>query len=91
MDLIVCCRIIRLPFLCWISLTTDSVIFLKILDSLSSELHRQGIGATKNSAKVIDPKHEDIFWEKSPWLFYPQGCSVYRFFYVGFNFVLRDV
>ena len=34
---------------------------LKTLDSLSSKLHRQGVGAVKQSAKVIDPKHEDIF------------------------------
>ena len=42
---------------------------LKTLDSLSSELHSQGIGATKNSAEVIDPKHEDIIilGEISPW------------------------
>ena len=38
---------------------------LKTLDSVSSELHRNGIGATKQSAKVIEPAHEDIFWQKS--------------------------
>ena len=38
---------------------------LKTLDSVSSELHRNGIGATKRSAKVIKPAHEDIFWQKS--------------------------
>jgi len=31
---------------------------------MCSELHRKGIGATKNSAKVIELVHEDIFWEK---------------------------
>ncbi len=39
--------------------------FLKTLDSLSSELHRQGVGVSKNSAKVIDPSHEDILWASS--------------------------
>ena len=38
---------------------------LKILDTLTSELNRQGIGATKNSAKVIEAEHEDLFWEIS--------------------------
>ena len=37
----------------------------KTLDSLSSKLHRQGLGATRNSAKVIDPVHEELFWKKS--------------------------
>ena len=37
----------------------------KTLDSPSSELHRQGVGAVKQSVKVIDPKHEDIFWQKA--------------------------
>ena len=65
---------------------------LKTLDSLSSELHSQGIGATKNSAEVIDPKHEDIFWEKS--LIGDATPKVIQrtvFFYVGLNFVLRGV
>ena len=53
---------------------------LKTLDSLSSELHRQGIGATKNSAKVIDPKHDDVFWQKSLLVFPPpRFCSIQFF------------
>ena len=36
----------------------------KPLDSLSSDLHRKGVVAVKHSAKVINPKHEDIFWQK---------------------------
>jgi len=65
---------------------------LKTLDSLSSELHRRGIGATKDSAKVIDPKHEDIFWEIGL-LGYTTPKIIQRtvFFYVGLNFVLRGV
>ena len=35
---------------------------LNTLDSLSSELHSAGIGATKNSAKVIEVEHEHMFW-----------------------------
>ena len=38
---------------------------LKTLDSLSCELHKQGVGVVKHSAKVIDLEHEAIFWEKS--------------------------
>ena len=37
---------------------------LKMLDSLSCELHKAGIGAIKQSAKVIDEGHEIVFWEK---------------------------
>ena len=33
----------------------------KTLDSLSTDLHRQGVGAVKQSAKVID---EGVFWRK---------------------------
>ena len=66
--------------------------FLKTLDSLSSELHRQGVGVSKNSAKVIDPSHEDIFWASSL-LGYSSPKVLQRtvFFYVGLNFVLRGV
>ena len=65
---------------------------LKTLDSVSSELHRQGIGATKQSAKVIDPVHEDIFWQKSL-LGYSTPKALQRsvFFYAGLHFVLRGV
>ena len=65
---------------------------LKTLDTLSCELHREGIGAGKKSAKVVDSEHEMLFWEKNllgvsrPKLL---QCTV--FFYVGLNFVLRGV
>ena len=64
----------------------------KTLDSLSSDMHRQGIGATKNSAKVIVPEHEGIFWQKLL-LGYSTPKVLQRtvFFYVGLNFVLRGV
>ena len=53
---------------------------LKTLYSLSSELHRSGIGATKNSAKIIELEHESLFWEKACWecqhqKFYNTQCS----------------
>ena len=65
---------------------------LKTLDSVSCELHKEGIGAVKNSAKVIDPGHEKTFWEKLL-----LGTSTPKilqrtvFFYVGLNFALRGV
>ena len=66
--------------------------FLKTLDSLSNKLHRQGVGAVKQSAKLIDPKHEDIFWQKAL-LGYssPKILQHMVFFYVGLNIVLRGV
>lgn len=65
---------------------------LKTLDSLSSDLHRQGVGAVKQSAKVIDPVHEGLFWQKGL-LGYSSPKTLQRavFFYVGLNFVLRGV
>ena len=65
---------------------------LKTLDSLSSELHRSGVGVAKNSAKVIESDHESLFWEKgllgssTPKVL---QCTV--FFYEGLNFVLRRI
>ena len=65
---------------------------LKTLDSLICELHKEGIGAVKNSAKVIDGGHELIFWEKHL-LGYSTPKILQRtvFFYVGLNFALRGV
>ena len=42
-----------------------TISFVIVEDSLSSELHRHGVGAVKLSAKINDPKHGDIFWQKS--------------------------
>ena len=61
----------------------------KTLDSLSSDLHRQGVGAVKHTAKVVDPKHEDIFRQKGL-----LGCSTPKvlqhtvFFYTGLHLFL---
>ena len=38
---------------------------LKTLDSLSCDLHKQGVGAVRNSAKIISEEHECVFWEKN--------------------------
>ena len=64
----------------------------KTLDSLSSDLHRQGVGAEKQSVKLIDLKHEDIFWQKGL-LGYssPKSLQCTVFFYTGLHFVLRGV
>ena len=65
---------------------------LKTLDSLSSEMHRSGVGTIRNSAKVIDIEHERIFWEKGLLgMSTPKILQRAVFFYVGLNFVLRDV
>lgn len=65
---------------------------LKTLDTVSSELHKHGVGATKHSAEVIDPEHEDVFWEKGLLGFTtPKVLQHTVFFYVGLNFVLRGV
>ncbi len=62
------------------------------LDSVTSGLHREGVGATKNSATAITYDHQRIFWEKKL-LGYESPKSLQRavFFGVGLNFVLRGV
>lgn len=62
---------------------------LKTLDSVSSDLHRQGVGASRNSAPVIDQKDEDLFWEKGL-LGYnpPKVLQRTVFFYIGLNFCI---
>ena len=56
----------------------------KTLDSVRSELHRQGKGATKKSAQVIDPKHEDLFWDKGLLgLSSPRVLQVTLFFFLS--------
>ena len=66
--------------------------FLKTLNSLSSELHRSGVGVIKNSAKVIEIEHERLFWEKGLLgMLTPKILQRTVFFYVGLNFVLRGV
>ena len=66
----------------------------KTLDTISSESHRQGIGAKKHSAEVITLEHEDAFWKTGSLGFAtPASLDLQRtaFFYVGMNFVLRGI
>ena len=66
--------------------------FLNTLDTVTSSLHRDGVGICKDSAIVISPEHEELFWCKNV-LGYssPKVLQVTVFFYVGLNFILRGV
>ena len=65
---------------------------MKTLDTVSSDLHRQGIGATKNSAPVITIEHENMFWAKQLLGYHsPKVLQHTVFFYVGLHFVLRGI
>ena len=62
------------------------------LDTVSSELHRNGIGATRNSAQVISTQDEELFWDKGCLgISSPVVLQRTVFFYVGLHFVLRGV
>ncbi len=62
------------------------------LDTLTSNLHREGLGVTKNSAIVISSEHEDLFWEKDVLGFKsPKALQRAVFYSVGLQFVLRGV
>ena len=65
---------------------------LLTLDTVTSSVHRQGIGATSKSALVISSEHEKIFWDKAL-LGYDHPKTLQRrvFFCIGLNFVLRGV
>ena len=65
---------------------------LNTLDTVSSDLHREGVGVTKYSAQVILPEHEELFWVKGL-LGYssPKVLQHTVFFYMGLNFTLRGV
>ena len=62
------------------------------LDTINSELHRNRIEATCNSAQVISSEDEELFWEKG-YLGTSSPIVLQRtvFFYVGLHFVLRGV
>ena len=63
-----------------------------IFDTVSSELHRKGIGATCNSAQVISSEDEELFWEKGCLGTYSSVLLQHMvFFYVRFHFVLCGV
>ena len=62
------------------------------LDSVSSELHREGIGAQCKSASVITYENENILWEKG--LLgddSPRMLQHTVFFYAGLQFCLRGI
>lgn len=65
---------------------------LKTLDFVSSDLYRQGVGATKHSAPIISQEHKEWLWKKgllelsSPKVF--QRTVLY---YIGLNFALQGV
>ena len=65
---------------------------LKTLDTLCSDLHRQGIGSTKNSVIVIELDDEGRFWQKDLLGFSTPKLLQYTvFLYIGLNFVLKGV
>ena len=62
------------------------------LDSVCSELHRSGVGTSRNSARVISAEHEALFWEKGALgSTSPTVLQHTVFFYVGMQCVLRGV
>ena len=60
------------------------------LDVVSSTLHKEGVGAKRKSAPVIEVEHENMFWD-SGLLGYssPRSLQTAVFFYVGLHFALR--
>jgi hypothetical protein len=65
---------------------------LLTLDSVTSGLHRQGIGATWKSVPIISREHKMLFWEKG--LLgseNPKSFQTAVFFCIGLHFVLRGV
>ena len=65
---------------------------LLTLDSVTSSLHRQGIGTAKKSAPVISTEHENILWAKVLLGFGdPKALQRAAFFSIGLHFVLRGV
>ena len=59
------------------------------LDTVSSNLHREGIGVTKESASVITADNEALFWAKG--FSSPKLLQHTVFLYVGVNCVLRGL
>ena len=65
---------------------------LLTLDTVTSDLHREGVGVSKKSASVIPFEHEKVFWERKL-----LGCDTPKslqravFYSVGLHFVLRGV
>ncbi|XP_011407854.1 PREDICTED: glutamine-rich protein 1-like [Amphimedon queenslandica] len=66
--------------------------FALTLDTVTSQLHSEGIGAKRNKALVIPFEHEVIFWDKGI-IGYGSPKSLMRavFCGIGMHFVLRGV
>ena len=65
---------------------------LLTLDTVTSGLLRQGIGATRKSAPIISREHEMLFWEKCLHGYdSPKSLQRPVFFCIGLHFVLRGV
>ena len=62
------------------------------LDVVSSTLHREGVGARRKSAPVIEVEHENLFWECGL-LGYSSPRALQRavFLYLSLQFALRGV
>ncbi len=62
------------------------------LDHVSSTLHREGVGAERKSAAVIEFEHENVFWETGLLCCSsPRALQKTVFIYHGLHFALRGV
>lgn len=65
---------------------------LRTLDTITSSLHRKGVGSVRNAAPVISFEHEDMFWSKGLLgTGTPRSLQHAVFYVLGLNFVLRGV
>ena len=65
---------------------------MRTLDTVSSELHREGIGAQHKSASVISYEDENVLWERR--LLgddLPRVLQRTVFHYAGMQFCLRGI
>ena len=58
------------------------------LDAISSDLHRQGIGAQRKHASVITVDDENFLWSRENFVMHHQECyNIQYFSTVVFSFV----
>ena len=58
------------------------------LDTISSDLHRQGIGAQRKHASVITVDDENVLWEQGKFGYAsPRVLNIWYFSTVVFSFV----
>ena len=82
----------KAPFFIFDKQNPDFRDLTNTLDVISSTLHREGIGAKKKHAAVIEADDEQSFWDKSLLGFSsPRILQRTVFFYVGMHFALRGV